>query len=174
MVLNYVLVGCPWESIRSCAVTDRSWIKKPKFNYVCVLSRYNILVFAPARMQEMYSKRPRFQFFSRNFRLWRLQVAPLPRVFFLLHYFQSLSLLPILSKLLLKTLKHRASSHEPSWPGWLGYRDEFCLGFICEISARSPRWEKANWKILGTSSGAKFEKQSKHSKCKNYNFLSLS
>ena len=36
----------------------------------------------------------------------------------------------------------RASSYEPSWPGWLGYRDEFCLGFIWEISARFPRWEK--------------------------------
>ena len=37
----------------------------------------------------------------------------------------------------------RASSYEPSWPGWLGYWDEFCLGFIWEISARFPRWEKA-------------------------------
>ena len=36
----------------------------------------------------------------------------------------------------------RASSYEPGWPGWLGYRDEFCLGFIWEISARFPRWEK--------------------------------
>ena len=35
-----------------------------------------------------------------------------------------------------------ASSYEPGWPGWLGYRDEFCLGFIWEISARFSRWEK--------------------------------
>ena len=37
----------------------------------------------------------------------------------------------------------RASSHEPSWPGWHCYREEFHLGFIWEISARFPRWEKA-------------------------------
>ena len=33
-------------------------------------------------------------------------------------------------------LSFRASSYEPGWPGWLGYRDEFCLGFIWEILAR--------------------------------------
>ena len=36
----------------------------------------------------------------------------------------------------------RGSSYELGWPGWLGYRDEFCFGFIWEISARFPRWEK--------------------------------
>ena len=41
-----------------------------------------------------------------------------------------------------KTIRLRASSYEPSWPGWRGYRDEFCLGFIWEISAQFPRWEK--------------------------------
>ena len=41
-----------------------------------------------------------------------------------------------------KLPKFTASSYEPGWPGWLGYRDEFCLGFIWEISARFPRWEK--------------------------------
>ena len=49
----------------------------------------------------------------------------------------------------------RASSHEP------GCRDEFRLGFICEISARGFPGGKRP-KILGMSSGAKFEKQSKH------------
>ena len=39
-------------------------------------------------------------------------------------------------------IRFGASSYEPGWPGWLGYRDEFCLGFIWEISARFPRWEK--------------------------------
>ena len=37
----------------------------------------------------------------------------------------------------------RASSQEPGWPGWLAYRDQFHLGFLWEISARFPRWEKA-------------------------------
>ena len=36
-----------------------------------------------------------------------------------------------------------ATSHEPGWPGWPDYRAEFRLGFIWEISARSPRLEKA-------------------------------
>ena len=36
----------------------------------------------------------------------------------------------------------RASSYEPGWPGWLGYRAEFCLGFIWEISAWFLRWQK--------------------------------
>ena len=31
----------------------------------------------------------------------------------------------------------RASSYGPGWPGWLGYRDEFCLPFIWEFSARA-------------------------------------
>ena len=30
-----------------------------------------------------------------------------------------------------QTCSLRASSYEPGWPGWLGYRDEFCFGFIC-------------------------------------------
>ena len=38
----------------------------------------------------------------------------------------------------------RASSHEFGRPGWPAYhKDEFHLGFIWEISARFPRWEKA-------------------------------
>ena len=41
-----------------------------------------------------------------------------------------------------RNLRVGASSYEPGWLGWLGYRDEFCLGFIWEISARFPRWEK--------------------------------
>ena len=44
-------------------------------------------------------------------------------------------------------------------------RDEFRLGFIWEISAWFPRREKA--KDPGTSSGAKFEKQSRHGETKN-------
>ena len=51
----------------------------------------------------------------------------------------------------------RASLHE------FGYRDEFRLGFIWEISARFPRWElrkgQRSWGQW-TRSGAKFEKQS--------------
>ena len=40
-------------------------------------------------------------------------------------------------------IKFRASLHDPVWPGWPGYWDEFRLGFMWEISARFPRWEKA-------------------------------
>ena len=43
---------------------------------------------------------------------------------------------------LLLTHTLRVSSYEPGWLGWLGYRDKFCLGFIWEISALFPRWEK--------------------------------
>ena len=56
--------------------------------------------------------------------------------------------------------RFRASSHELGWPRWPGCRDRFHLVFISDISARFPRWKRP--KILGTSSGAKLEKQSKH------------
>ena len=35
------------------------------------------------------------------------------------------------------------SSHQPGWPDWPAYLNEFCLGFIWEISARFPRQGKA-------------------------------
>ena len=51
--------------------------------------------------------------------------------------------------------RFRASSCEPGWPGWLRYQDEFCLGFIWEISAWFPgdefwrqiRETKQTWRI---------------------------
>ena len=54
------------------------WVKKPKFNDLCVLFKHSNFC---SRMLEMHSKRPRFQNFSRNLHLWRLQVTPLLRVF---------------------------------------------------------------------------------------------
>lgn len=36
----------------------------------------------------------------------------------------------------------RASSHEPSWLGWLVNQDKFCLGFMWEISIGVLKWEK--------------------------------
>ena len=36
-----------------------------------------------------------------------------------------------------RQIKVGAFSYEPDWPGWPGYRDEFCRLFIWEISARS-------------------------------------
>ena len=45
-------------------------------------------------------------------------------------------------------IRLRATSHELGWPGWPGYRDQLRFGFLEEISARFPRWEKAKdpWK----------------------------
>ena len=55
----------------------------------------------------------------------------------------------------------RASSHEPGrWPGWPGQRDEYRLGFYEKFQPGF--WDEKRPKMLGTSSGAKFEKQSKH------------
>ena len=57
---------------------------------------------------------------------------------------RSLILIRILAKE--RTLrKLRASSHEPNWPEWPGYRDQFRLGFIWKISAQFPIWEKAEY-----------------------------
>ena len=52
------------------------------------------------------------------------------------------TLMSVLFKMSLGAGALRASSYEPGWPGWLGYQDEFCFGFIWEISARFPRREK--------------------------------
>ena len=63
----------------------------------------------------------------------------------------------------------RASSYEPVWPGWLGYRDKLCLGFIWEISVRFPRWEKGqrSWeRVLAPNSG----NRANIAKHKNFNF----
>ena len=49
----------------------------------------------------------------------------------------------VLGIVALVSFSFRASSHYPGWPGWPSYRDQFRLGFIWEISARFPRWEKA-------------------------------
>ena len=38
----------------------------------------------------------------------------------------------------------RASSYEPGNRGWVGYRDEFCVMFIWEISARSTGMNSRN------------------------------
>ena len=67
----------------------------------------------------------------------------------------------------------RASSHEPSWPGWPGYRGtNFRLGFIWEISARFPRWDKAEYP--GNEFWRKCEKASKHGETqKSDNFIAL-
>lgn len=54
------------------------WVKKPKFNDLCVLFKHSNFC---SRMLEMHSKRPRFQNFSRNLQLRRSQVMPLLRVF---------------------------------------------------------------------------------------------
>ena len=35
----------------------------------------------------------------------------------------------------------RASSYEPGWPGWLGYRDEIGVCSYGDFSARFPRWK---------------------------------
>ena len=45
-------------------------------------------------------------------------------------------------------IRLRATSHVLGWPGWPGYRDQLRFGFLEEISARFPRWEKAKdpWK----------------------------
>ena len=70
-----------------------------------------------------------------------------------------------LAALVMRMLELRASSHEPDCrQGWPGYRDEFRLEFQPGF-----RDEKRP-KILGTSSGAKFEKQSKMTKHKNLCF----
>lgn len=42
----------------------------------------------------------------------------------------------------------RASSHEPSWLGWLVNQDKFCLGFMWEISICVLKWEKGLKKFL--------------------------
>ena len=43
----------------------------------------------------------------------------------------------------IKSTRNLRPSHKPGWLGWPGYRDEFRLGFIREMSVRFPRWEKA-------------------------------
>ena len=86
----------------------------------------------------------------------------------------------------------RASLHEPGWPGWPRLRvvPYFSSGRV-EGAKRERAWKSPlarkgdTWlpgrisplvpkekrrKILGTSSGAKFEKQSKHGNDKNLNF----
>ena len=55
-----------------------------------------------------------------------------------------------------------ASSYEP------GYRDQFVLGFIWEISARFPRWAEGQWSWGRVP--AQRDKKSRHAKHKNYNF----
>ena len=54
------------------------WVKKPKFNDLCVLFKHSNFC---SRMLEMHSKRPRFQNFSRNLQPRHSQVMPLLRVF---------------------------------------------------------------------------------------------
>ena len=53
-------------------------------------------------------------------------------------------------------MRLRASSYEPGWPDWPAYQNEFRLEFIQPVF----RDEKRP-KILGTSSGAKLERQNK-------------
>ena len=55
------------------------WIKKPKFNDVCVLFEHSYFCY---RMLEMHSKRPRFQTFSRNSHLCHkfLPSPPTPKL----------------------------------------------------------------------------------------------
>ena len=62
----------------------------------------------------------------------------------------------------------RASSYEPGWPGCLGYLMNFALGSY-EKFQPGFRDEKRS-KILKTSSGAKFGKQSKRGETENFNF----
>ena len=68
----------------------------------------------------------------------------------------------------IKYVAFRASSYEPGWPGWLGYRGEFCLGFIWEILDRFPRWEKV--KDPGDEFWCQIQEQSKHGETQNFNF----
>ena len=68
----------------------------------------------------------------------------------------------------IKYVAFRASSYEPGWPGWLGYRDEFCLGFVWEILDRFPRWEKV--KDPGDEFWCQIQEQSKHGETQNFNF----
>ena len=68
----------------------------------------------------------------------------------------------------IKYVAFRASSYEPGWPGWLGYRHEFCLGFIWEILDRFPRWEKV--KDPGDEFWCQIQEQSNHGETQNFNF----
>ena len=60
----------------------------------------------------------------------------------------------------------RACSHEPGWPAWSAYRDQFHLLGLCGKFQPGFRDEKRP----KTSCGEKFEKQNNHGETQSYNF----
>ena len=65
--------------------------------------------------------------------------------------------------------RRTASSHEPGWKGWPGYRNQFLLGFIWEIPGQFPRWKKRP-KILGRVLARNSRNRANMARHKNDNF----
>ena len=73
------------------------------------------------------------------------------------HWYRDLSLVLVANKLV--KLVKTASSHEPSWMGWPGYRDQWIRSISPWVHMRtfSPVSEMRKGEVLGTSSGYRID-----------------